>query len=379
MNLIILAISLVLLSGCGNPPLRSALTASSVSATPAPGATEAGARVIFHKDNFTTLDNYNPRDIVTPSATPSTTDYACAGDNLKVYDAEGGDYSAVTLPQVPFDTQAGDDLNPTYKPAFLKNVSVDITNSYYMDSLAEQIQSDVCSYRGVSNTPAPSYCADFDRELFRVATPTPVPGAWVISTPTPSPTPDWSIATGSAHLDPFFDTGFYRVRDDWCSYQGPIIDPDVDMTKSHVGGANIDIDRTQLGAAEDLLLNITYHAFNNDYYPSEWPTLNDAATPIDHHTVLKVQMIGTGQSLDSLLGVKQPRAWAYYESTSYPVYAKDISTFDDPYSGLRTEQVYVPLSKYPLVDRIRIERVRGTYILYEIDVYRMGERSVSVE
>ena len=58
---------------------------------------------------------------------------------------------------------------------------------------------------------------------------------------------------------------------------------------------------------------------------------------------------------------------------------KDISTFDDPYAGIRTEQVYIPLSQNPLIDRIRIERTRGTYILYEVDLYRLGEHSVSAQ
>jgi hypothetical protein len=161
------------------------------------------------------------------------------------------------------------------------------------------------------------------------------------------------------------------VRDDWCTSQGPILSPDPETTKSYVGGVSIDIDRNELGADEDLLMIVTYHALNaNSNAATNYP----GAQRTNDNTVMKVSLVGTGLDLTTLLQVKQPRVWTYYQNSSYPVYWREIASLEDPMGSLRSEEVYVPLSKSGRVDRIRIDRVRGSFHLYQVDLYRLGNR-----
>ena len=343
----------ILLTACGGKlatqPSGSTNSASAISSRNyAAGETEPAARFIFHKDHFTNLNQF---------ITPVSTYHQCLGDLLKTFYVEGADYSSmasVSGTPAPFPYSVKPDaLSPTYWPAFIKNVSVDITQTYFDLSLNNVVQTDSCSYRSSTGvvTP-PSYCADFD------TTPATAPTPHVSPTPTPAATPAST---------PYFDTDFYRVRDDWCTNQGSILSSDTETSKSYVGGVNIDLDRSELGANEDLLMLVTYLSL--DSQSAGWPSAHGS----NDHTVLKVNLVGTGQTLDALLGAKQPRQWNYYSQAK--VYLKEIATLEDPFGTLRTEQVYLPVSQNALIDRVRIDRVRGSYFLFQIDLYRLGNRS----
>jgi hypothetical protein len=221
--------------------------------------------------------------------------------------------------------------------------------------VSSTIQTDSCSYRGIGTAAGPATCADFDRAIAAIPTPTVFPTATPIATPVAD-----------------YETGYYRVRDSFCSFQGPIISNDPETTKSFVGGVNIDVDRDELGEAEDLLMVITYHSLNaNSTAATNWPA---AQTAVDH-TVLKINLVQTQMDLSSLWAVKQPRAWSYYPVSSFPVLWDTVATLEDPWGSLRSEQVLIPLSKSADMDRIRIERVRGSYLLFQVDLYRLGNRS----
>ena len=353
-----------LLTGCGE------VTNVVAVATPTPtngyaGAVEPAVRLIFHKDNFSDLSDF---------VIPQQTTYACLGDVTRVYYANGPDYTGVPL-VFPTPSNSTDTLDPTNRPAFVKNVSVDMTNTYFDLTQANALPTDKCSYRGVPNVADVSACADFDEAetvtpsptiaptptATPTATPTPNPSATATPTATPTPTPYPSPT-------PYYGSKYYRVRDDYCAGQGPIASNNVDSTKSNVGGVSIDLDRTQLGGAEDLLMMMTYQAYNEN---AAWPS----AMGTEDETIMEVNLIGTGLTLNLLMGAQQPRAWQDYTSTAEPVYFKTLTTLRDPYSSLRTEQVYIPLSENALIDRIRIERIRGSYHLYQVDLYRLGNRT----
>jgi len=301
----------VLMSGCAAQIAEKPVFSTS-TATLNPGESERAVRVVFHKDNFTDINDFNP--VAGPTPTNSNTQYKCLGDATKVYYANGDDYSG--SPTAFPSSSTPDFFTPTYRPIFLKNVSVDMTNAYYQLTQADTLLSDVCSYRAVANTNVPWSCADFDR------VPAAVPYPLVTPTPTPIPTPT---------TNEFYNSGFYRVRDDFCAYQGPQTSPDVEVTKSLVGGVNIDIDRYKMGANEDLLMVVTYHAMGEYDHALSWPA-------------------------------------------TLAIYMKEIATLEDPFGGLRSEQVYIPLSQNLLVDRIRIERNRGSFHLFQVDLYRLGNR-----
>lgn len=347
------------LTACGSPTPQNAsdFNAGGSSVSSVLGASEKGARVIFHKDNFTDLSDF---------VVPEQTSYKCLGDILKVYYVTGQDYLGAPT-SFPLNTAVIDSLAPTTRPAFIKNISVDITNTYFPMTVANALSSDACTYRSTAGAAPPTGCADFDEAQTVTPSPTiaptptptvtPVPSVTPVPTPTPVPSPT-----------PYFGSKFYRVRDDYCAGQGPVISANRDTTKTYVGGVNIDLDRTALGVAEDLLMNITYQSYNAN---AAWPTVMGN----QDETILEVNLVGTALGLDTLMNAKQPRPWNDYASASIPVYLKHVATLRDPTSSLRTEQVYLPVSGNSLIDRIRIERVRGSYHLYQIDLYRLGNRA----
>lgn len=337
---------IIFLSACGGgvTPIASIDPTTTTTITVA-GGTEPAARAIFHKNNFTDLSDF---------ITPQTTGFRCLGDMTKTFRVDGEDFTGVSPIEFPA-ISSYDTLLPTTKPTFIKNISVDMTNTYYLQTQSAVVAADECSYRGIASAPEPSSCADFDEVL------PPAPSPTVAPTATPSPSP---IPTSTPSTTEYYNTHYYRVRDDWCTNQGQIRNADTETSKAYVGGVSIDLDRSQLGANEDVLMLVTYHALNTN---AAWPgvqTVND-------RTILKVNLIATQASLDTLLGIKQPRAWA----AQSPIYLKEIATLEDPFGSLRTEQVYIPLSQNALVDRIRIDRVRGSYHLYQIDLYRLGNRA----
>jgi hypothetical protein len=349
MRVLGLLISLALLSSCGGVrnPVAPLVNNNLSSAYNYPGASESSVRYVFHEDHFTKLSDF---------ATARVTPHSCLGDAVHAFYVQGEDYSGAPTSFPAASTS--DDFLPTTKPGFIKNVAVDMTQTYYRGTVANTIQSDVCSYRGIANSAEPSACADFDP---KATTPTPT----ITPAPTVSPTP--SVTPFPTSTPYYWGKGFYRVRDEWCTGQGPIISPNEDTTKTKIGGVNIDLDRSQLGNSEDLLMVMTYQALNEN---ASWPSAQYA----HDNSILEVNLIGTQLSLDLLIGAPQPRPWGDNSNAQMPIYMKTIAHLEDPFSSLRTEQLLIPLSQNPLIDRIRVERIRGSFHLYQIDLYRMGNR-----
>ena len=344
-------VAFLILSSCGSgvPPSDFVVLTETN-----PGLIEPSARFIFDRSHFTKLEDF---------ITHRMTRYQCLGDVLHTFTTQGLDYSGAAT---PFDvSEYADELLPTYRPRFIRNLSVDMTRTYYPETVASMVQTDGCSFR--NENLFPSSCADFDPD----PNPTPAPPLpHVVPTPIPSPSPT-PVATPSTP-DYISGLNFYRVRDAWCAGQGKYrLEPDPEATKSYVGGVNIDLDRSALGPSEDLLMNITYQAFvGGDSWPYSSPNTMDAMDA----TQLQVNLIGTQLGLEILLNARQPRSWMDDADSQMPIYMKTIATLRDPFSGLRTEQVLIPLSQNGLIDRIRIERVRGSFQLYQIDLYRLGNR-----
>lgn len=346
-----ICISLLALGGasCGKPTF---IEESNSLVAGAEDLSEPAVRIVFHADAFTDLVDFN---------TPKSTQYDCVGDAHKFFKADGADYTGGLTEFA--SSGLGDDFSVTVAPSFLRAVSVDVTQAYYPETVADTLQTDGCSYRGVSTAALPTSCADFDRALAAIPTPTVAPTA----TPSPMPSP-----TATPSTTQYYNTNFYRVRDDWCYGQGPIISTDVETTKAFVGGVNIDLDRDSLGEGEDLLMNITYHALSSNFSSaSNWPGLQNT----QDQTILKVRMGQTGLGWSNLMSILQPRIWSFYQSTSYPILWQEVASLEDPLGSLRTEQVVLPISKNPSIDRIRVERVRGSFHLFQIDLYRLGDRS----
>ncbi len=350
----------LLLSGCGRSVDLASFDETAPPVEVAPGATEASARFVFHRDNFTNLEDF---------VTYQTTGFKCLGDITKTFYTSGGDYSAsFTTPYNPPAPQAfeisnsNDAFQPTYRPAFVKNVSVDITRTYFLETGSGTVQTDACSKR--TDLILPSPCADFDPGDGGAL---PAPGP-VVATPTPLPTPDTP--------SDFAGLNFYRVRDPWCQGQGAMQSSnEPELSRAYVGGVNIDLDRKSMGANEDLLLLVTYQSFLEG---ASWPYVSPDVMTEDDRTKLRVDLIATGRALDELLDRRQPRVVGdlgeFGSSLAPPILIRKLATLEDSYPSLKTESILVPLSANVLVDRIRIERIRGSYQLYQVDLYRLGDR-----
>ena len=214
------------LSACGGALTPVNMSSTNTAATSSvAGGNEPAARLVFHESNFSKIADF---------IVPQNTAYQCLGDVINTFRVDSEDYSgAPTL----FPYASGvDSLSPTTRPAFIKNISVDMTNTYFAQTVENVSASDRCSYR--STAALPSSCADFDNPLPPAPTPTVAPTA----TPSPSPIPISTPTTSE-----YYNTGFYRVRDDWCTNQGPIRNYDTETSKAYVGGVSIDLDRAYLG------------------------------------------------------------------------------------------------------------------------------------
>jgi hypothetical protein len=355
-RVLLVFLTLFLLGGCGGNrrPVQGFPTNTQTASANWEGAQATSVRYIFKADHFTKLG-----DFIVPKQTATS----CVGEAIHAFRTDGEDYTG--SPTAFATKTTADDFAPTYAPAFIKHVSVDMTGTYYPETVSGTLQSDACSYRGVANSSLPAPCADFDPIATGLpTTPTPPP-PYVSPTPLPSPTPEVAATPTST---PYFDgLGFYRVRDEWCVRQGPILSPSEELTKSRVGGVSIDLDRTQLGASEDLLMVLTYHALDQN---ASWPSAHGSFD----RTILEVNLLSTGLSLELLLGSKQPRPWSDYGNTEMPVQISRVVQLEDPLGSLRSESIVIPLSQNALVDRIRVDRVRGSFHLYQLDLYRLGNR-----
>jgi hypothetical protein len=164
-----------------------------------------------------------------------------------------------------------------------------------------------------------------------------------------------------------YNTGFYSMFDNACENSGPIITPDSSINKQLAGGAYFDIDRTQLGTNENLLLHIKYIPLGTtNELPDTTPVTSDEAA------YFKVHLVKTGQSGPALRDVFQPRYLTYAATDEYPEVAQTIAVLAPPTGQIREEQIYLPISIDPGIDRVRIERVSGTGILIEAKLLRMG-------
>ncbi len=185
--------------------------------------------------------------------------------------------------------------------------------------------------------------------------------------------PSSGPASGLAHSTSVFvpasgyNTGYYTTDDRACVGAGPIASPDASISKLLAGGAYIDIDRTQLGANENLILNLTFLPLGASNIGSDQNYLNS-----DQAAVFRINLVKTSQSGDTIRLESQPRYLTYASTQQFPTLVQNLSLVSPPTGQIRQEQVYIPLSADPSIDRIRIERYSGNAILIDASIYRLG-------
>jgi hypothetical protein len=164
-----------------------------------------------------------------------------------------------------------------------------------------------------------------------------------------------------------YGTGYYSMFDSSCIGSGPIDSPDPLQNKLYAGGVYFDIDRTQLGTYENLILNLTFLPLGPT---NQSPTIN-TMTSADT-AVFQVDLVTTGQSNSALEAVLQPRFLTYTDNNEFPTVVQTLSVLAPPTGQIRQEQMLIPLSVNPSIDRIHIKRVSGSGILIDASLFRLG-------
>ncbi len=187
----------------------------------------------------------------------------------------------------------------------------------------------------------------------------------------PAQTPPYSgLANAASVLIPStgYNTGFYTTFDNVCANTGPIASADPTVSKLLSGGAYFDIDRTQLGSNENLILNLTFIPLG---IKNTEPNLASLSTT--EQAVFRIHLIKTNEATAVLQQRLQPRDLLYSSTDQYPEIAQNITVLTPPVGQIRQEQVYIPLSFNSTIDRIRIERYSGNAILINASLYRLGQ------
>jgi hypothetical protein len=167
-----------------------------------------------------------------------------------------------------------------------------------------------------------------------------------------------------------YSTGYYSMFDNACKNANPVLYADPELSKENAGGVYIDIDRGQLGPNENLLLNVTFLPLGSSNLKPDGMRLSDKES-----AVLEVHLIKTGQTQDALQTTQQPRYVRYADQQAlFPEIVQRLSVLSPPTGEVRQEQILIPLSTDPLIDRIRIQRRSGSAILIDASVFRMGFR-----
>jgi hypothetical protein len=164
-----------------------------------------------------------------------------------------------------------------------------------------------------------------------------------------------------------YNTGYYSMFDNQCVGAGPIASGDPTVNKTLAGGVYFDIDRSALGSSENLILNLTF-------IPMGTNNLDPTGKPYtaEQSAVFKVHLISTGQATDYLQSILQPRYFTYTASAQFPQVVQNLAVLAPPTGEIRQEQIIIPLSTSSSIDRIRVERVSGSAILIDAQLYRMG-------
>ncbi len=164
-----------------------------------------------------------------------------------------------------------------------------------------------------------------------------------------------------------YNTGYYSMFDSSCIGSGPIASADPLQNKTLAGGVYFDIDRTQLGTYENLLLNITYLPLGQGNLS---PNIDNMTS--GDEAVFRVHLVATGQSQSTLEAVLQPRFLTYADNSEFPEVVQTLAVLAPPTGQIHQEQLLLPISVNPSIDRIRIERVSGSGILIDASLFRLG-------
>lgn len=297
----------------------STLTPTTVTSDQAEALALTGVKVRFYYDDLYNLSN--------PAGLAAN---YCVG-GVKTF---RNPYSSEALPS---DGNGG-----TIRPQFIRDVSVDLTDA---NSVADSNTTANCAASTAYTNTQASKCSIFDHQFVDAS--------------------NAPIGMGKE-----YNTGYYTVLDTQCQGKGPLntsIDPL--LNRLYAGGIYFDLERSEFGENENLLLDLLFYPFG--------PANNDAAgvalTKTDE-AVIQVHLVKTGLTYDLLSLMIQPRFLQYFATAQYPTLVQSLSIISPPTGQMRHEQIFIPLAFNSSVDRIRVERLSGSGVFLEASLYKTGNK-----
>ncbi len=181
----------------------------------------------------------------------------------------------------------------------------------------------------------------------------------------------WKAITGIPYrASGGYNSGYYTTTNSACINSGPIVSNDPLVNSTLVGGVYFDIDRTQLGPHENLLLNITFFPLGSANFPLNQTT----AFSVLDTPIIKVHLAKIGQSGDTIRSITQPRILTYGSTTQYVQTAQDFAILGSPAGQIQQQQLYLPIAIDPGIDRIHVQRYSGNIIFIDATLFKTGYR-----
>jgi hypothetical protein len=157
--------------------------------------------------------------------------------------------------------------------------------------------------------------------------------------------------------------------DEACFNQGPVGVPGDAESRKYAGGVYIDLDRSKLGASENLILHLTYLPLGPTHQRPDGQTYSPSESAI-----FRVNLVKNNQELINIQSTQQPRHLTYYGDENTPVIVQSLSVTAPPDGSVRQDQVLIPLAATDSsVNRIHIQRVSGSAILIDATLLRTSK------
>ncbi|MBI3558728.1 MAG: hypothetical protein HY074_20870 [Deltaproteobacteria bacterium] len=168
---------------------------------------------------------------------------------------------------------------------------------------------------------------------------------------------------------------FYTITDTSCQFQGPIASPDANVNKQLVGAIYVDIDRNQMAATDNLLINLRFLPFDKKTRLPGWSDNGTQFTTIDDTdaystqdtALIRVQLLNDQLKVaEQIQSTVQPRFHEFISGT--PTIASEFMFIAGATGQVTEKQIHVPLTLDPTLNLIKIERLSGSIKFFEMTI-----------
>ncbi len=264
--------------------------------------------------------------------------FNCAGDAKIFRDPWDRDAFGVSK---PFETSLAHP-SETIKPAFIRNISVDLTHGNEEDNGNFTHPSHFCHRKG-PQAPPPRACAFFDQDTY-------------------FPLPQQQVEG--------INSGFYTLEHLNCNGSGPV----VNQSRNYAGGVDIDLNQEFIGENEEILVQLKFFPFGNRNLRN-FVNGTGPITRLPSETArFKVHLSFVDDAVNEIQSTFQPRYFQYFNSSQYPQTVTQLINLSSPQGFPIEKQFTLSSALKQRFNRIRIERLSGSGILVSLRMFLMGQR-----